>query len=147
MSIIPPSAPGAAQKDFRPRLVWATGIVAFAFLVLLGRLYQLQILQGDEYKEKADENFVKEIRQPADRGQVLDRNRRILVDSRPSYDVTLTPYFCGKQCDDVLSRLATILQLTPDEVERARAQLQNAKKLERFRPFTVKIDVGRNELD
>src|SRR5512138_3122551 len=147
MSIIPPSAPGAAQKDFRPRLVWATGIVAFAFLVLLGRLYQLQILQGDEYKEKADENFVKEIRQPADRGQVLDRNRRILVDSRPSYDVTLTPYFCGKQCDDILARLATMLSMSHEEMERAQTQLRGARKLERFRPFTVKIDVGRNELD
>jgi len=145
--LIPPSAPGAAQKDFKPRLFWATGAVVFAFLVLLGRLYQLQILRGDEYKGKADENFVKEIRQPADRGQVLDRNRRVLVDSRPSYDVTLTPYFCGKQCDETLSRLATMLQLSQDEVDRARAQLRGAKKLERFRPFTVKIDIGRNELD
>jgi penicillin-binding protein 2 len=147
MSLIPPSAPGAAQKDFKPRLFWATGVLLLSFLVLLGRLYQLQILRGDEYKEKADDNFVKEIRQPADRGQVLDRNRRVLVDSRPSYDVTLTPYFCGKQCDDVLSRLATMLSLSQDELERAAAQLKAAKKLERFRPFTVKIDVGRDALD
>src|SRR5512142_204334 len=147
MSLIPPSAPGAAQKDFKPRLAWATGVVVFSFLVLLGRLYQLQILRGDEYKEKADENFVKEIRQPADRGQILDRNRRILVDSRPSYDVTLTPYFCGKQCDDILSRLATMLSMSQDEVERARGQLRNARKLERFRPFTVKVDISREELD
>jgi penicillin-binding protein 2 len=147
MSLIPPSAPGAAQKDFKPRLVWATGVLVFVFLVLLGRLYQLQILRGDEYKEKADDNFVKEIRQPADRGQVLDRNRRVLVDSRPSYDVMLTPYFCGKQCDDVLSRLATMLSLSQDEIDRARAQLKAARKLERFRPFTVKIDIGRDALD
>src|SRR3974390_2611944 len=105
MSLIPPSAPGAAQKEFRPRLAWATGIIAFPFLVLVARLYLLQIVRGDEYKEKADDNFVKELRQPADRGQVLDRNRRVLVDSRPSYDVTLTPAFCGKQCDDVITRL------------------------------------------
>jgi penicillin-binding protein 2 len=147
VSLIPPSAPGAAQKDFKPRLVWATGVVVLAFLVLLGRLYQLQILRGDEYKGKADENFVKEIRQPADRGLVLDRNRRVLVDSRPSYDVTLTPYFCGRQCDEILSRLATMLSLSQEEIERARAQLKGAKKLERFRPFTVKIDIGRDELD
>lgn len=147
MSLIPPSAPGAAQKEFRPRLVWATGVSVFVFLVLLGRLYQLQILRGDEYKEKADDNFVKEIRQPADRGQVLDRNGRVLVDSRPSYDVTLTPYFCGKQCDDVLSRLATMLSLSQDEVDRAQARLRAAKKLERFQPFTVKIDIGRDALD
>ena len=147
MAMIPPSAPGAAQKDFRPRLAWATGLVVFTFLALAGRLYQLQILQGDEYKEKAEENFVKEIRMPADRGHILDRNRRILVDSRPSYDVTLTPYFCGKQCDDVLARLGAMLSMSQDELERARAQLKSARKLERFRPFTVKVDIAREELD
>jgi len=147
MSLIPPSAPGAAQKDFKPRLFWGAGVVILSFLVLLGRLYQLQILRGDEYKEKADDNFVKELRQPADRGQILDRNRRVLVDSRPSYDVTLTPYFCGKTCDDVLSRLATMLSLSQDEIDRARAQLRSSKKLERFQPFTVKVDIGRDALD
>ena len=147
MSLIPPSAPGAAQKELRPRLVWATGAVVIAFLVLVARLYQLQILRGDEYKEKADDNFVKELRQPADRGLIMDRNRRVLVDSRPSWDVTLTPHFCGKQCDDVIGRLATMLSLSEDEVERARDLARNAKKLDRFQPFTVKIDVGRDALD
>ncbi|MFT3916930.1 MAG: penicillin-binding protein 2 [Anaeromyxobacteraceae bacterium] len=147
MSLLPPSAPGASQKEFRPRLFWATGVMVVAFLVLLGRLYQLQVLRGDEFKEKADENFVKELRQPADRGQVLDKNRRILVDARPSYDVSLTPYFCGKTCEDVLSRLATMLAMSEEELERARNQLRSAKKLERFRPFTVKVDIPREELD
>jgi penicillin-binding protein 2 len=147
MSLIPPSAPGAAQKDFRPRLVWATGVVIFAFLLLFSRLYYLQILQGDDYKEQADENFVKELRIPADRGLVLDRSGRVLVDSRPSYDVTLTPYFCGKSCDEVLARLAEMLQMSPEEVERAQGQLKAARKLERFRPFTVKVDIAREDLD
>jgi penicillin-binding protein 2 len=147
MSLIPPSAPGAAQKEFRPRLAWATGVVVLAFLVLVGRLYFLQILHGDEYKEQADENFVKEIRTPADRGLFLDRSGQVLVDSRPSYDVTLTPYFCGKTCDEVLSRVATMLQMSPEEVARARQQLVEKRKLERFRPFTVKVDIPRGELD
>ncbi|HET9551414.1 MAG TPA: penicillin-binding protein 2 [Anaeromyxobacteraceae bacterium] len=147
MSLIPPSAPGVVQREFRTRLAWATVVVVGAFLVLLGRLYQLQILRGDEYKEKADENFVKELRVPADRGQILDRRGKVLVDSRPSYDVTLTPAFCGKQCDEILSRLATLLALAPEEIERAQGLLAGAKKLERFRPFTVKVDVKREELD
>jgi penicillin-binding protein 2 len=153
MSLIPPSAPGAAQKDFRPKLVWATGVAILAFLTLVGRLYHLQILRGDELREKAEENFVKEIRVPADRGLVLDRSGKVLVDSRPSYEVQLTPHFCGKQCEEVLDRLARMLALSPEETEKARAQLslvrgsRGAKRLERFRPFTVKEDVAREELD
>jgi penicillin-binding protein 2 len=147
MSIIPPSAPGAAQKEFRPRLAWASGAVVLAFLVLLGRVYHLQILHGDEYKERADENFVKELRIPADRGLILDRNRRVLVDSRPSYDVTLTPYFCAKRCGEILDRAAAMLQMTPEEVERSQGQLAEKSGLERFRPFTLKVDITREELD
>ena len=130
MSLIPPSAPGAAQKDFRPRLFWATGVVIFVLPRARRRgSYQLQILRGDEYKEKADDNFVKELRQPADRGLILDRNRRVLVDSRPSYDVTLTPHFCGKQCDDVLSRLAhDALALAGRDRACAQAQLASTRR-------------------
>jgi penicillin-binding protein 2 len=123
------------------------GFASFAFLVLLSRLYHLQILRGDEYKGRADENFVKELRVPADRGLVLDRGRKVLVDSRPSYDVVLIPYFCGKSCDDVLTRVATMLSLSFDEEQRAREHLATARGLVRFRPFTVKVDITRDDLD
>jgi penicillin-binding protein 2 len=147
MALLPSTSPDALQRELRPRLLVATGTIVLVFLVLLGRLYQLQVLRGDEYKGKADENFVKELRVPADRGQVLDRRGKVLVDSRPSYDVTLTPYFCGKQCEELLSRLAALVSLSPDEVDRATAQLRGARKMERFRPFTVKVDMRREELD
>jgi penicillin-binding protein 2 len=131
----------------RTRLGAATAVLSIAFLVLAGRLYQLQILRGDEYKGRADENFVKELRVPADRGLVLDRNRRVLVDSRPSYDVALIPYFCGKQCAEVVTRLAGMLSLSREEENRVRDHLKRSRGLERFRPFTVKVDVGRDDLD
>ena len=147
MSLLPSSSPDDVQRELRPRLLAATAVLITVFLVLLGRIYQLQVLRGDEYKEKADENFVKELRVPADRGQVLDRRGKVLVDSRPSYDVTLTPYFCGKQCEELLGRLAVLLSMSREEVERSAALLKGARKLERFRPFTVKVDVRREELD
>ncbi len=147
MSILPTTPSGAVQREFRPRLAWATAVIGLAFLALLGRLYLLQIVRGDELKGKADENYVKELRVPADRGQILDRNQRVLVDSRPSFNVTLTPFYCGKQCGEILGRIAAILSLTPEEVERAQGQLAAARKLERFRPYTVKVDVKREELD
>jgi penicillin-binding protein 2 len=141
------TSPPAAPRDPRDRSTWAGLAAAAAFLVIAGRLYQLQILRGDEYKGRADENFVKELRVPADRGLILDRNRRILVDERPSYDVALTPYFCGKSCEEALARLSAMLSLSPEEGQRARDRLQAARGLVRFRPFTVKVDITREELD
>ena len=90
---------------------------------------------------------MKELRVPADRGLVLDRNRKVLVDSRPSYDVVLIPYFCGKGCDEVVGRLAALLSFSFDEEQRVREHLRTARGLVRFRPFTVKVDISRDELD
>src|SRR5918912_817727 len=131
VAVPPPSGPGAA-KELRPRTYWMAAVASLAFLALAVRLYQLQILRGDEYKERADENFVKELRVPADRGFILDKNHRVLVDSRPSYDVTLTPYFCGKGCGEVLSQLGTLLALSEEEQSRAQDRLRAARGLERF---------------
>src|SRR5689334_3969709 len=147
VGVTPPTAPGAAQKDMKPRTYWMAAVASLAFLVLAGRLYQLQILRGDEYKERADENFVKELRVPADRGFIVDRNHRILVDSRPSYDVTLTPYFCGKQCDEMVTRLSGLLSLSPEEEQRTRDRVKASRGLDRFKPLTVKVDIARDELD
>ena len=145
MPLMPSAESGAGEGQ--SRLLWMGAIASLAFLLLLSRLYQLQILRGDEYKGRADENFVKELRVPADRGLILDRNRRVLVESRPSYDVVLIPYFCGKQCDEVVSRLSTMLSLSQDELTRVTDHLRTARGLARFRPFTVKVDIARDDLD
>jgi penicillin-binding protein 2 len=139
--------PSSPRGDGAGRLLWMAGFAALAFLVLLSRLYQLQLLRGEEYRVKAEENFVKELRVPADRGLVLDRNRKVLVDSRPSYDVVLIPYFCGRACDEVVTRLATLLSFSFEDEQRVREHLATARGLVRFRPFTVKVDISRDELD
>ena len=139
--------PGAPRFDDHRRLLWMAALAGLAFVILLSRLYQLQLLRGEEFRTKAEENFIKELRVPADRGLFLDRNRTVLVDSRPSYDVVLIPYFCGKGCDEVVGRLATLLSLSFDEEQRVREHLRTARGLIRFRPFTVKVDISRDELD
>src|SRR3954452_23976632 len=65
--------------------------VAFMLLTLLGvRLYYLQIVKGDYYSERAENQRVRLIPIPVPRGAILDRNGKILVDSRPTYNVVLS---------------------------------------------------------
>src|SRR5574341_2044669 len=108
MSLLPGTAPGAAQSEFRTKLAVATIVVIAAFLALIGKLFWIQIVRGDEYRARAEDNYLKEVRVPADRGLILDRNHIVLVDQRPSFDVTLTANYCGKQCAEVVGRLAAI---------------------------------------
>ena len=65
-------------------------VLAFILLAILGvRLYYLQIIKGDYYSEKAENQRIRLIPIPAPRGAIFDRNGKILVDSRPTYNVVL----------------------------------------------------------
>src|ERR1044072_4131442 len=65
-------------------------IVAFLLLAVLGvRLYYLQIVKGAYYSEKAETQRFRLILIPAPRGAIFDRNGKILVDSRSTYNITL----------------------------------------------------------
>lgn len=64
---------------------------AFALLALLGvRLYYLQIVKGEYYAERAENQRIRHIPIPAPRGAIFDRNGKILVDSRPTFNVVLS---------------------------------------------------------
>lgn len=66
-------------------------IIVFVLLTLLGiRLYFLQIVKGEYYSERAENQRIRLIPIPAPRGAIFDRDGVLLVDSRPTYNVTLT---------------------------------------------------------
>lgn len=64
--------------------------IAFILLSILGaRLYYLQIVRGDYFAEKAENQRIRLIPISAPRGAIFDRNGKILVDSRSTYNITL----------------------------------------------------------
>jgi len=66
-------------------------VIAFVLLTILGaRLYYLQLVKGEYYADKAENQRIRLIPIPAPRGAIFDRNGKILVDSRPTYNVTLS---------------------------------------------------------
>lgn len=148
-------------KELRPRAGAAAVIVALMMLVLVARLYHLQLVRGDELSTKSRDNYVKELVEPADRGLVVDRRGRVLADNRPSFDVYITPGDCLKserpeglcrKTEEVLDRLALRLDLTPEEVESVKDAIRGMRRsresrLELFRPYLVKLDISRDELD
>ena len=66
-------------------------IISLIFLILLLKLFYLQILRGDYYRTLSDGNRIRIIYESASRGRIFDRNFNILVDNRPSYNVALSP--------------------------------------------------------
>jgi hypothetical protein len=66
-------------------------VIAFVLLTLLGvRLYYLQVVRGEHYAERAENQRIRLIPIPAPRGAIFDRNGKILVDSRPTFNVVIS---------------------------------------------------------
>jgi penicillin-binding protein 2 len=112
------------------------------WLVLLTRLFFLQVVEGDRYRISAERNSVRTHRVKATRGIILDRNGTILVDSRPSYDVLLVPHEAGDM-RKALTRIATLTGL--DEAELWSRYGSPAGRA-RFQALAVGRDLGRDAL-
>lgn len=66
-------------------------LIGIGFLVLLLRLWQLQILQGDELRRVSETNRLRVIGVPAPRGIIFDRNRIPLVKNAPYFCASIIP--------------------------------------------------------
>ncbi len=58
------------------------------FLVLIGKLFQLQIVSGEEYLDKYVRLTEKTVATPGTRGNIYDRNGYLLAYNEPAYSVT-----------------------------------------------------------
>ncbi len=73
----------------RPYRALHVGLVLM-FVLLTGQLYNMQILQGESYKAKAQGNRERTLPLEATRGVLYDRNGKRLVTNNPSYSIAVT---------------------------------------------------------
>lgn len=63
-------------------------LVMLAVFGLIGRtLFNIQIVSGEEFQNKADAYSIKDISEPAPRGEILDREGEVLASNLSSYDL------------------------------------------------------------
>jgi penicillin-binding protein 2 len=90
-----------------------TLVVGLAFLALLLRLAQLQLIDGRRYQRMAVENAAKTIVAPAPRGIIYDRNGKVMVANRPIFSVQVLPELLSSpdeaKRERVLAKLGELL--------------------------------------
>ncbi|MFE0040696.1 penicillin-binding protein 2 [Streptomyces sp. NPDC059015] len=101
------------------RLIVIQVLVFSLFATLGGRLWYLQIRNGDEYTNEARSNHVQQVVQPAVRGSILDARGVPLADNETRLVVSASRTDLMKMKDDgkgVLTRLAAVLGMKPKDV-------------------------------
>lgn len=103
--------------------------VAGIFALVLMRLFFLQVLQGQRYRELSEGNRIRVEVLTAPRGEIRDRKGRLLADCVPSFTVTLDPFDKAytrtpAHIDSTLATLGPILGVDPallkDKIQRER---------------------------
>lgn len=81
----------ALSPQIALRVAVIGGIALVAFGIVFFRLWYLQVLNGDQYVAAANDNRVREIKVAAPRGEIVDREGRVLVDNRTGLAVKIAP--------------------------------------------------------
>lgn len=110
-------------------------LVGVVFLVLMGRLYQLQLIYRDEYGKKSEENSIRIIPREPVRGMMFDRHGVLVVDNRPSFTVTIMPFEFDRRGIPSLSRLLTLREADLGE------RLAHGEAYSRFAPVKIQRDI------
>jgi penicillin-binding protein 2 len=79
------SSANEPPSDLRLWLIALVLVAVFAVFVL--RLFQLQILEGADLASRSERNSVRTVRLEAPRGDIVDREGRVLATSRPAFRV------------------------------------------------------------
>lgn len=127
---------------FTRRTLLVTGGMTAVLATLAGRLYQLQILEGDEFKTRAEDNRVNERLLAPLRGRIVDRFGVELATNRRDYRVLLVPEQTSEGLEPALAALGRIIPLGDHQREKI---LRDAKQNKPFVPITVADNLSWNE--
>ncbi len=108
------------------------GFIVVVVLIYMLRLLQMQVVDT-RYKENADSNaFLRKVIYPS-RGQIYDRNGRLVVYNQPAYDLMMIP-------KDVhpfdTTDLCNTLQISIDDFRRNLADMRDPQKNRNYSGYT-----------
>lgn len=125
---------------YRQRLSGVLICVLAAFLILLARLYYLQIIEGAEFRRQSQNNCFRVQSILPERGLIFDRDGVVLVENRPSFNVSIVSGE-AKNPKKVVQKLAELLHIAPETLF---ARLVEAKGVPSFKPILLRRDVSRD---
>ncbi|OKP91110.1 stage V sporulation protein D [Paenibacillus helianthi] len=106
-------------KRIKLRTLFIGGCITLFFLVLVGRVFWLQILDGEYWQNKAASQWAHSATIKAVRGEIEDRNGNVLASDVPAYTVVVNPEVIAEQGigQEVIDGLHNLLGKPVDELK------------------------------
>jgi penicillin-binding protein 2 len=137
------NAGGAQSPKLKSRFLLLSLAAIVIFLILILRLWYLQVINNERYAALSERNRIRYIPVAAPRGAIYDRNGHLLVGTRPAFGVYVLRQEVENR-DALLDRLAPLLEAERQELLR---RWESGRRAPRFRPLALAEDVGRDALE
>lgn len=129
------------ERTFRRSFTLMFAVVIVLFVLLIARLWYLQIIQGTEMTQQSEANRIRTYRIMSSRGMIQDRWGELIVDNRPSFDLIFSPHALPQ--DQWPSFLMNISSEVGADMEKINARLSAGKGKD---PIKIKEDITRDDL-
>jgi penicillin-binding protein 2 len=113
---------------FTRRSLGLGGGMSLVFAILAGRLYQLQIRDGDQYMTQAEDNRINERLLAPPRGRIFDRFGVELANNRRNYRVLLVAEQATGGVEKVLDTIGKVIALSDAQKKRVMTSLAQNRK-------------------
>ncbi|EGR1168928.1 penicillin-binding protein 2 [Vibrio parahaemolyticus] len=121
-------------------------VAFFGIVVLMGLLvanmYNIQVNQFQDYQTRSNDNRIKVVPIAPNRGLIYDRNGVLLAENRPVFNLELTPEKI-KDIDATIQELQTILEITPEQIERFHRE---RKRTRRFKSVPLLTQLNEKQV-
>jgi len=127
---------------YKQRLIGMMFFVIAAFALLIVRLFYLQVIEGEELRRLSENNCIRLQSIDAPRGLIFDRTGRMLVDNRPSFDLSIN-LNGDKPMGPTLEKVSQYISIPKKELK---AKVTRSKRTSPHKPVFLKKDIGRDAL-
>ncbi len=131
-----------AEEPLSSKFKWCTLVLVITMTVLLIRLWDLQIMRGSEMRKLSEQNRIRVKKIPAPRGIIYDRTGKVLADTRPSFNIYLTPEDI-KDFSQSVDGLARLLNWDREDVIE---KMKAASGMPPSFPIKIKSDIPMDEV-
>ncbi|USN52005.1 MAG: penicillin-binding protein 2 [Candidatus Nomurabacteria bacterium] len=104
----------------RKRFIASSGFAVMILIALLSRAGWMQVVQGKDYRAKAENNRLRKESLFARRGIIKDRNGVVLAENIPRFQVAFTPSrlpLDKQAADDMIGRAARVLGISINDIQ------------------------------
>jgi len=129
--------------ESKKRILILSFVVGAVFFLLLMRLWHLQILRSDDYREMSENNRLRFVPVAASRGAILDRSGKVLVSNRPSFSLAVVPQEVLDK-ESLLTQLSTLLGLDRAEMDE---RWQKSKGRAKYYPIVLASNITRDQVE